>query len=207
MFRQADEQIARLVVSPAAITLDVRPTIYGRQGPLGVSGSVTSGKKDEKVTLQFKQCGLYPLQFRDLLEVLTEEGGGWSTPTGIPANGVLRAISGGDVSNEVPVKARVDVRLQPTPDRRYEVNVVARWSFWRKQVLIQRFDRRSRKWVSLQRMVLGENGAAGGSTFVWSSTRKFTPKVSRGTTIRAVLPLDQAKPCFIAGYSNLLVTK
>jgi hypothetical protein len=207
MFRKAEEQIARLVVSPAAVTIAVRPTVYGRQGPLVVSGSVTSGKADEKVTVQFKQCGLYPLQFRDHAEVLTEDGGGYSLPTGVSANGTFRAVSGGDVSSEVNVQARADVRLTPLPRGRYRVVVVARWSFWRKKVVIQRFDRRSGKWVKLQTMVLEDSIAAGGSVFVWASTRKFTPKVPKGTTFRAVLPLDQAKPCFVAGYSNLLVTK
>ena len=126
MFGKAEEQIARLVVAPAAITITVRPTIYGRQGPLVVSGSVSNGKKDERVTVQFKQCGLYPIQFRDEFEVITEEGGGWSAPTGIAANGTFRAVSGGDVSNEVSVQARVDVRLAPGPPGRYEVQVVER---------------------------------------------------------------------------------
>jgi hypothetical protein len=207
MLEAAEDQIARLVVAPAAITIAVRPTVYGRQGPLVVSGSVSNGRKDERVTVQFKQCGLYPLQFRDLFEVLTEEGGGWSAGTGIPANGVLRAVFSGDVSDEVPVKARADVRLQPVRTGGYEVNVVARWSFWRKKIVIQRFDRGRAKWQTVQTLLLDDAGAAGGSSFVWSTTGTFKPKVAKKTTIRAVLPLDQAKPCFIGGYSNLLVTK
>ncbi len=34
MFEKAEEQIARLVVAPAAITITVRPTIFGRRRPL-----------------------------------------------------------------------------------------------------------------------------------------------------------------------------
>jgi len=204
MLRDAEEQIARLVVAPAAITITVRPTIYGRQGPLVVSGSVTSGKANKKVTVQFKQCGLYPIQFRDVEELTTLEGGGWSTELGIGANGVLRAVAGEDVSNEVKVQARADVRLSPTRSGRYQVNVVARSSFWRKRVVIQKFDRARGGWVKLRTLVLADQGAAPGSVFVWSSTVKFT--LPKRITARAVLPLDQAKPCFIAGYSNLLRT-
>jgi hypothetical protein len=207
MFEKAEEQIGRLVVAPAAITITVRPTIFGRQGPLVVSGSVTSGKADEKVTVQFKQCGLYPLQFRDQFEVFTEEGGGWSAPTGIAANGTFRAVSGGDISNEVSVQARVDVRLAPFPRKRYEVHVVEQASFWRKRVLIQRFDRKSGKWALVKKLRLENQFAAPGSVFVWSTTDKFAVDVPKGSSIRAVLPLDQAKPCHIGGYSNLLVTK
>ena len=207
MFEKAEEQIARLVVAPAAITITVRPTIYGRQGPLVVSGSVTSGKADEKVTLQFKQCGLFPAQFRDHAEVTTHEGGGWSLETGVLANGVFRALSGGDVSNEVQVQKRVDVRLAPAPPRRFVVQVVERFQFWRKQVLIQRFHRGQRKWLLVKKLRLVNTDAAPGSAFVWSTTDEFAVDVAKGTTIRAVLPLAQAKPCHIGGYSNLLVTK
>jgi hypothetical protein len=207
MFEKAEEQIARLVVAPAAITISVRPTIFGRQGPLAVSGSVTSGKADEKVTLQYKQCGLLPSQFRDFAEVTTHEGGGWSLETGILANGVFRAVSEGDVSNEVQVQKRVDIRLEPSSSRRFAVNVVERFQFWRKQVFIQRYHRGSRKWLLVKKLRLVNTDAAPGSTFVWSSTDEFAVDVARGTTIRAVLPLAQAKPCHIGGYSNLLVTK
>lgn len=207
MFRKAEEQIARLVVAPAAITISVRPTIFGRQGPLVVSGSVTNGKADEKVTLQFRQCGLVPAQFRDLTEVTTHEGGGWSIETGILANGVFRALSGNDVSNEVQVQKRVDVRLAPAPPRRFAVNVVERFQFWRKQVLIQRYHRGQRKWLLVKKLRLVNTDAAPGSSFVWSTTDEFAVDVAKGTTIRAVLPLAQAKPCHIGGYSNLLVTK
>ena len=172
-----------------------------------VSGSVTSGKADEKVTLQFKQCGLFPAQFRDLTEVTTHEGGGWRIETGVLANGVFRAVSGGDVSNEVQVQKRVDVRLAPAPPRRFEVQVVERVPFWRKQVLIQRFHRGQRKWLLVKKLRLVNTGAAPGSVFVWSTTDEFAVDVAKGTTIRAVLPLAQAKPCHIGGYSNLLVTK
>ena len=207
MFEKAEEQIARLVVAPAAITITVRPTIFGRQGPLVVSGSVTSGKADQKVTLQYKQCGLLPAQFRDYTEVTTHEGGGWSLETGVLANGAFRALSEGDVSNEVQVQKRVDVRLEPAPPRRFVVNVVERFQFWRKQVLIQRFHRGQKKWLLVKKLRLVNTDAAPGSTFVWSSTDEFAVDVPRGTTIRAVLPLAQAKPCHIGGYSNLLVTK
>ena len=207
MFEKAEEQIARLVIAPAAVTITVRPTIFGRMQPLVVSGSVTSGKADETVTLQFKQCGLLPTQFRDLTEVTTHEGGGWSLETSIAANGVFRAISGGDVSNEVAVQKRVDIRLAPAPPRRFEVHVVERSQFWRRQVLIQRFHRGQRKWLLVKKLRLVNTDAAPGSIFVWSTTDEFALDVPKGTTVRAVLPLAQAKPCHLAGYSNLLVTK
>jgi hypothetical protein len=205
MLGAAERQIERLVVAPDQVTIAVRPTIYGHF-PLTVYGSVASGKAEENVTVQFKQCGLYPLQFRDHAEVLTEVGGGWSLRTGVYANGVFRAIAGGDSSNEVQVRKRADVRLSPRPPKRFQVQVVERASFWRKRVVIQRYDRRLGKWMSVKTLRLEHSGAAPGSSFVWSETDEFTLSVPKGTTIRATLPLDQAKPCHIAGYSTLLRT-
>ena len=207
MFEKAEEQIARLVVAPAAITISVRPTIYGRQGPLVVSGSVASGKAEEKVTLQYRQCGLLPAQFRDLTEVTTHEGGGWSLQTGVVANGVFRALSGGDVSNEVQVQKRVDVRLAPAPPRRFVVNVVERFQFWRKQVLIQRFHRGQKQVAAREEAPAREHGRCPGLGLRLVVDGRVRRGRAKGTTIRAVLPLAQAKPCHIGGYSNLLVTK
>ena len=74
-------------------------------------------------------------------------------------------------------------------------------------MLIQRFHRGQRKWLLVKKLRLVNTDAAPGSIFVWSTTDEFAVDVAKGTTIRAVLPLAQAKPCHIGGYSNLLVTK
>lgn len=191
-----------LAAGSAGVSLSVRPTIYARD-LLTAYGAVATGRSGEPVTLQFKQCGLYPLQFRDVAEVTTEAGGSWSAQFGIAANGTARAVSGGDASNEVKLLARADVRLAPTRSGKYEINVVARASFWRKRVLLQRYDPK-RGWATVRTLRLESSGAAPGSTFVWSTTDPFAVKLPKGTTMRAVLPLDQARPCFIGGYSTLL---
>lgn len=182
-----------------AVSLAVRPLV----NPTTAYGSVASGKAGEKVTVQFKQCGLYPVQFRDRAEVTTEAGGGWSVDIGAPTNGTFRALSGGAASNEVSVLVRVDVRLAPHGSRKYQVNVVATLPFWKKRVLLQRFDRSRSAWVNVRKLVLDNTFGPG---LIWSTTDRFTVKLPRGTTIRAVLPLDQAKPCFLAGYSKLVRT-
>ncbi len=141
MFEKAEEQIARLVVAPAAITITVRPTIFGRHGAARRLrfGDEREGRREGH--LQFKQCGLLPAQFRDSSRSRRTRAVAGPFETGVVANGAFRAISGGDVSNEVQVQKRVDVRLAPAPSRRFEVHVVERAQFWRKQVLIQRFHR------------------------------------------------------------------
>jgi hypothetical protein len=199
----AERQVERLVVAPDPVSIAVRPTIASARQPVTVYGSVASGKAGEKVTIQFKRCGLYPILFRDVAEVTTSEGGGFSAELGADTNGPFRAVAGDAVSNQVPVQSRPDVRLSPRPPGRYEVDVVDFLSYWRKRVLLQRFDRRSRTWLNVRTLVLDNQF---GPSLIWSTTDKFRVKLPKGTTIRAVLPLDQAKPCHIGGYSNLLRT-
>jgi hypothetical protein len=182
-----------------SISLTVRPLV----NPTNAYGAVSSGKAGVKVTLQFKQCGLYPAQFRDLRETTTAEGGAWAIDTGAPTNGAFRAVSSDAVSDDVKVLARADVRLSPYPRGRYRVAVVAWVSFWRRPVMLQRFDRSRRTWVTVQKLSLQNTFGPG---LIWSTTGKFKPKVPKGTTVRAVLPLTEAKPCYIGGYSNLLRT-
>ena len=207
MFEKAEEQIARLVVAPAAITITVRPTIYSRtQAARRLRlGDEREGGREGDAAVQAVRALPAPVPRPRRGD--DARGRRLGIETGVLANGVFRALSGGDVSNEVQVQKRADIRLEPSPARRFEVHVVERMSFWRKQVLIQRFHRGQRKWLLVKKLRLVNSDAAPGSSFVWSSTDEFTVDVAKGTTVRAVLPLAQAKPCHIGGYSNLLVTK
>ena len=200
-FRAAQRQLERLVVAADDVTIAVRPTIAAHFDPVTVYGSISTGKSGEKVTVQFKQCGLYPVQFRDAAEVTTSDGGGWSTQLGVDANGTYRAAAGGSVSNEVKVLKRADVRLSPTRFGKFQVSVVGKLSFWHKRVTIERFDR-NRGWLKVRTVLLTDSGGAG--LYVWSTSPMFKLGLPKGTTIRATLPLAQAKPCYIAGISTLL---
>jgi hypothetical protein len=203
---EADRQLQRLVVAADQVTLAVRPTIAVAGTPITAYGSVGSGRAGQSVTLQFKQCGLYPAQFRDVVELKTSDGGGWSADVGPDANGAFRATSGDATSNEVKVVTRADVRLSLTRSGGYQAYVVARASFWHRHVVIERYDPRKRRWLRVTTLQLENAGAAPGSVYVSSTTKTFSPKVPKETTIRAVLPIDQAKPCYIGGYSTLIRT-
>ena len=132
------------------VTLSVRPLI----NPQMVSGSVASGRAGQKVTIQFKQCGLFPVAFRDVSEVTTLDGGSWSDDLGASTNGVFVPSPGMRSAIASPVQVRADVRLSPRPPGLYEVEVVATLSYWRKRVLLQRFDRRKRTWITVRPLVL-----------------------------------------------------
>jgi hypothetical protein len=166
-----------------------------------IFGSVSGGDAGRKVTIQFKACGLQPVQFRDAFETTTQAGGGFSLaelrPFNLGVSGVYRALSGGDVSAEIRVQQRAAVSLRPLPGGRFRASVGGKLSFWRRFVLLQRFERRRGVWITMRRLVLSESVA---------QTPPFRPVVPKGTTIRAVFPLSQARPCYLGGVSKLVRT-
>jgi hypothetical protein len=169
-----------------------------------ILGSASPARADEKVTIQFKACGLNPLQFRDVYETTTNTGGGYSVPQGAArapgVSGVFRAVQRDSVSTEVPVWQRALVSLRIRSRGRFEAGVLGRTSFWRRYVVLQKRPRGA--WVNVRRLVLTEQRADGSTGAVSVLTARFRPPVARGTRIRVVFPLSQAKPCYLAGVSQ-----
>ena len=191
------------VVASERVTLTVLPTIVPNTSQrMTIYGSVSSSKAGEQVTVQFKACGLYP-RFRDAFETTTTAGGGYSfaqlRPFNLGVSGVFRAVSGDSVSAEVRVQQRASVSLRPLTGGRYWASAYGKnASFWHKYVLIQRFQRATGVWITMRRRVLTETVNAN-----WVRTEAFRPVVPKGTRIRAVFPLSQARPCYLAGYSEI----
>jgi hypothetical protein len=77
------------------------------------------------------------------------------------------------------------------------VSVSGKVSFWRRYVLLQRFDRRRGVWITLRRLVLTED---------LGRTDWFRPAVPKGSQIRVLLPASQARPCYVGGPSQIWKT-
>lgn len=191
----------------AAITLTVRPSVIPLYQPVTVVATIPGGASNGMVTVQFKECGLNPAQFRDVAEGYWLDGK-WSASIVPVANGTFRATQGSTVSNAAKVLTRAHVRLQPTRPGRYRAHIEARQSFWHKRVGIERYDRRRSKWVSLRTVMLVDTDAFGQQLIqnVRSSSDEFALKLPKGTQLRAVFPLSQAKPCYAAGTSDVIQT-
>ena len=203
------------VATPASavgVSIGVRPALVRYAERPQIFGAVTSGKADEDVTVQFKQCGLYPAQFRDLMSTKTIAGGAWSLDElmyvrqQLYAGGLFRAQWGDQVSEEVRLQMRAGVDLRRLPrGGRFTVRVFGTQSFWHKRVRVERFDTRSRKWILVRSLLLtdSEGSRDYGQPILISATAPFRSTVPKGTTLRAVLPLAAARPCYLAGYSLL----
>jgi hypothetical protein len=199
--------------SNSTVTIGVRPTIVRFGDKPEIFGAVTNAKAGETVTVQYRQCGLYPEQFRAFMTTQTIEGGAWNLDelffvgTRTDTSGSFRALWGDEVSREVEFKVRAFVELRRLPfGRGFYARAGGIQSFWRKRVRVERFDRFSRRWILVRTLLLTETESSrnyGGSSLVVTS-KPYRPAVRKGTTLRAVLPLASARPCYLAGYSKLV---
>ena len=189
------------------VTIFASPTVVEWGLPVTLRGSVGNGRAGEVVEVEAKECGANPPFFRAVASAQTREGGGWTTPNYLGINTTLRAVWKDNASAEITVRQRVGVSLhKKRSTRAFEAWVVGGAQFWRKSVLIQR--RLQGAWKTVQSVVLTETGAddpSGTRSTVWSRG-KFSAPVPKGTLIRAVFPLSQARPCHLAGVSKSVRT-
>lgn len=192
--------------APEQVSIVARPSIVPANQRLSVFGSVDNGREGELVTVQAKECGANPSFFRDVASATTRAGGAWSTEFFPRISSTLRAVWNDKASAQITVRQRPSVSLAPRASgKKFYVAVGGKAQFWRKRVLIQRFGRRLGTWTNMRSVVLTETGGYPGSGEVvsWS---EFKGSFPRGALLRAVFPLSQARPCYLAGYSRLLRT-
>lgn len=184
------------------ISMTARPTIVKGNEPVTVTGGVGSGRADQLVTLQSKPCD--QTTWRDLVETTTQAGGGFTIDFRPGISGLYRATSGGAESDPVKLQTRPSVSLIQRPPGRFSVNINAQRPFWGRKVSLQRFDPKKRVWIELRKILMTEQGAPPGVPWVWTGSDKVRIDMPKGTTLRAVLPLSATRPCYLAGYSNML---
>jgi hypothetical protein len=194
-------QLNRLFAAAERVTIATRERVL-RKGQTFVNlfGSVSTDKADEVVTLEGKECGPHAPSFVPWgIPPVTRAGGGWSITTHIRTTTSYRAKWAGATSAPVTVWARPWVRLRSRGAGRYEAEAGGHANFWSKRVQIQLRNPRLGTWTTLRTVVLDTSRG----TFAEST---FTLKLPRGRLIRAVLPLSQARPCYLAGFSVPLRT-
>lgn len=184
------------------ISMTARPAIVKGNEPVTVTGSVGSGRAEQLVAIQSKPCD--QTTWREIAETTTQSGGGFTIDFRPGINGLFRATSGGGESAPVKLQTRPSVSLGQRPPGTFFVNVNAQRPFWGRKVSLQRFDPKKRAWIEVRKILMTEQGAPPGVPWVWTGSDNVRVDVPRGTTLRAVLPLSQTRPCYLAGYSNML---
>ena len=196
----AEQQLGRLVVASERVTIFARPSVVEAGGYFTLFGSVDNGRANEVVDIERRECGSSSSFFLGVEATRTEEGGSWSTRRSAPRiTTSFRAVWNGTASAEVTIRRRAVVGLRRLGPGRFQVSVGGS-QFWRKHVLIQRFDRRLGTWKKVRTVVLGRQGTTPGAYGT------FTARLPRGTQLRAAMSRAQAGPCYLNGVSATLRT-
>jgi hypothetical protein len=184
------------------ISWSAQPTLVIWNQPVTASGTIGSGRSDQLVTIQLRPCD--EDTWRDLGEATTTSGGVWTVDLLANIGGFIRARSGDAVTDPVPIRQRPWVFFSQRRPGRFRAGVQAYRQFWHRKMAIQRFDTKRRRWVTVKRVLLTETAGSGAQSDIASTTDQFRVDVPKGTTLRATLPLSEARPCYLAGYSALL---
>jgi hypothetical protein len=184
------------------ISWSAQPTLVTWNQPVTASGTIGSGRSDQLVTVQLRPCD--EDAWRDLGEATTTSGGAWAVDLVANIGGFIRARSGDAVTDPVTIRQRPWVFFSQRRPGRFRAGVQAYRQFWHRKMAIQRFDTKTRTWVTVKRVLLTETAGSGAQSDVASTTDQFRVDVPKGTTLRATLPLSEARPCYLAGYSALL---
>jgi hypothetical protein len=184
------------------ISIGARPTVLRWGETTTITGGVGSGQSHVDIYLESRTCD------KTAWEIVagphTDDAGRFTVEIGGGINRFVRARAEGATSNVILIGQRPSLTLQQRPAGTFWFHVTALRSFWRKRAVLQRYDASLRNWRDVRSALLVKTGSSPGSPFVWSQTEKFRQQIPKGTLVRATLPLAQAKPCYLAGYSNLV---
>jgi plastocyanin len=181
--------VIKVTGPPPAVTIGLnKPVVtYGESAVL--SGTVSSGNPNEKVTLYSQP---YPQSsFAELATVLTTTGGAWSyvLPTAPKILTQYEAKWNGRTSVIVSVSVRPRITFAYRSGK-FRLRVFAATSHAGKYVTIQRVSRFG-QWVTVKKVKLGSK-----------SGRIFKMTVPKGTSrYRVAMSVNQAGGGYLAGYS------
>jgi hypothetical protein len=189
------------------ISWSVRPLIVRWDELVNASGTIGSGQAGQLVTIQLRACDQQT--WRDLGEATTTENGSWSVDLVTRISGLLRATSGGATTDAVQLQQRPYVFFSQRRPGRFRAGVQAQRQYWHRRMRIDRFDRARGAWVTVKRVLITktEGDGGGGMSDIASTTDVFRINVAKGTNLRAVLPTEVGRPCYIAGFSPIVVRR
>jgi hypothetical protein len=192
---------ARPATSQARVTIFARPTVVAWARWTELYGAARDARPDDVVTIQAKECG--SPSFGTYAEAHVGAGGGWSMDAGTGVTTTFRAVWRGSTSTQVTVRQAANVSLERRrTGRGLVVGVTAKRSFWRRTVEIQR--RQSGGWRTIRTVRLTDSVRSTGA--VSASEARFRLSVPAGTSLRAVLPAAQARPCYVQSVSRTVRT-
>lgn len=183
---------------PLSVTIVAKPTIVTYRNATALSGSVSNGQANERVTVRAQPCG--STSRATVATISTTTGGAW-TLAARPLKTTVYQANWRSAEATTTVRVRPRVTLRKLTAGRFAVRVLAAQSFSGKLVAFQRYNATRRRWVRVRFVVLRSMGGTA-PTFV--SGANFRSRVRAGTRVRAVIGSTQVAPCYLAGTSNLV---
>jgi hypothetical protein len=166
-------------------------------GTVSLSGQLTPAAPDQKVTI----TQMPPDRAPNSVTVTTESDGTFSYDISPRYNSRVVAKYGTTSSDELNVWVRPRVSLSKYGTRRFVVRVVAGRPFVGSYVWVTRWAARAHAWKNVIRVQLKHYFKGSGA-----STASFTLHVRRHTKLRAVLNNVAARPDYVRGWSNFVVS-
>jgi hypothetical protein len=182
-----------------SISFDVKPReSEAFFGTVNAFGAVASGKSDETVVIESRECDGYG-QWSTAAKVVTGNGGTWIAQVGATSTAMFRAQWKDATSGAVTVRIHPHVELQWPHSGVFVVRVAAGRFFDRAHGILER--RSGNRWVRVRTFTLHRTSGMG--QVPWNYAR-FRATVKRGTYVRAVLPQSQTGRCYLPGTSNIV---
>jgi hypothetical protein len=195
--------VPQTLAAAEQVSISAQPVLVAWTVPTLFQGDVAGARANESVTLEERRCG--SPSFTPLVRTDTDARGAWHVQWAAVVNASFRARARGEVSATVTVRVRPSITVRELARGRFLVHINAIKPFWRRKGVFERFDRRAQRWVRVKTFVFTDTGATTGTT-VWSQAR-FRANVGRGTLVRATISTAEARPCYVAGVSNMLRTR
>jgi plastocyanin len=188
---------------PASVSLGASKRILTYGGKTTLSGSISSGQSNQKVTVLAQPCGQPSLT--PLTTVTTGAAGAYTYPAQPTLITTYQVRWKGAASTPLAVNVRPRVRLRKLAAGKFRATVSAAQSFAGKRATFQRYSPARRRWVAVRRFTLR---AAGATTLPINPTTlsraTFRSKVKRRLRVRVVLPKTQVGACYLAGVGNVI---
>ena len=186
------------------ISWSVRPLIVRWDELVNATGTIGSGQAGQLVTIQQRVCDQQT--WRDVGEATTTGGGSWSVDFLTRISGLLRATSGGATTDPVQLSSgrtsSSHNALQGGSGRAFRRS----GSTGTGGCGSIGSTARAGAWVKVKRVLITktEGDGGGGMSDIASTTDRFRINVPKGTNLRAVLPTEVGRPCYIAGISAIV---
>jgi hypothetical protein len=190
---------AASTVLQARVTIFARPAVVAWAQPATVFGAAAGAGLQDVVEVQVRECG--SSVFRTYAEAHVNAGGGWSIPVGTSVTSTFRAVWRRNQSPPVTIRQGASISLaRSRSGGPFVVGAISKRSLWRRQVEIQR--RSGSTWRTVRKVRLTDSVRSTG--LVSASEARFRLAVPKRTLLRAVLPLAEARPCYVRSVSKVV---